>query len=613
MRIAASAALAAACLATAHAASPERTAEIAAWLPEKPAATCPPATDRAAWEKCLDAKARASALRHAEKALARPVPQCPDDLYLDCVRTGNRKRYEKPYMERVNSLLALLLAECLEFRGRFTAKTAEYIETICSERSWTMPAHDLSLSNFNGTNLTIDLGSAHRATAVAYALALLGDRLPEKLRAKAMSELDRRVFSVYLAKADNPASTDNWWWHGGANWNTVCHSSVVRAALAVIEDRAVRARFIAEEEEAAPYYIAGFAEDGWCTEGMGYWNYGFGAHLLGGLAIRAATSGKVDLFASPKTAKVIEAGFTMQLAPETPPNFSDGGATKPSGAVQALARQVLPKLTSPEIERCPMLQGGLYPFAQRAFGQEPPAGKYPAYELPVRSWFSDVQVLLSRPRGGRLSLGAKGGMNREPHNHNDLGSYVVHLDGAAFTGDPGGEVYTRRTFSKDRYVSKVLNSYGHPVPVVNGKLQEMGREYKAKTVSTSFSDGRDELALNISQGYADKRLSRLVRTFALDRVSDTVTITDEAEFSEPSVFETPVITRLAAEILDDKTISISDGKGSRLLASISADAQFELVKETIEDPGHDDVVRIAARFARPSLRFKATTTFSCVR
>ena len=46
--------------------------------------------------------------------------------------------------------------------------------------------------------------------------------------------------------------------------------------------------------------------------------------------------------------------------------------------------------------------------------------------------------------------------------------------------DPGSEVYTRRTFSSERYDSKILSSYGHPVPVVGGSLQRTGGKFAAK-------------------------------------------------------------------------------------------------------------------------------------
>ena len=58
-----------------------------------------------------------------------------------------------------------------------------------------------------------------------------------------------------------------------------------------------------------------------------------------------------------------------------------------------------------------------------------------------------------------------------------------------------------KTFSKDRYKSGVLNSLGHPVPRVAGKLQRTGRSAAAKLLDTRFTDTVDIMAMDISAAY----------------------------------------------------------------------------------------------------------------
>ena len=91
---------------------------------------------------------------------------------------------------------------------------------------------------------------------------------------------------------------------------------------------------------------------------------------------------------------------------------------------------------------------------------------------------------------GQMGVAIKGGNNNEHHNHNDVGSYVVGVAGHAYVLDPGGEVYTRRTFSRERYVSPMLNSYGHPVPVVAGQRQTTGRQSAARVLDAAFTDAQ---------------------------------------------------------------------------------------------------------------------------
>ena len=184
-----------------------------------------------------------------------------------------------------------------------------------------------------------------------------------------------------------------------------------------------------------------------------------------------------------------------------------------------------------------------------------------------------------------FAVAVKGGHNDEFHNHNDLGSYVVLVGGKIVAGDPGGEVYTARTFSKHRYDSKVLSSYAHPVPVVDGQLQGTGRKFAAKIVRTDFTDAKDEIVFDLTAGYPVKTLKRLLRTFIFDRAAKRFTVRDEVEFSEPTAFAEAWISR------DAKTLPKS-------LSSTGA-WSTEPVYEKIENPGKADVHRRLWSVSKP--------------
>ena len=104
-------------------------------------------------------------------------------------------------------------------------------------------------------------------------------------------------------------------------------------------------------------------------------------------------------------------------------------------------------------------------------------------------------------------MALKGGNNGENHNHNDVGSYVVVSGGRAVLLDPGSEIYTARTFSRDRYESPVLSSFGHPVPLVAGRLQRTGAAARGRVVRTDFTDEQDTLVLDIASAYDEPALS----------------------------------------------------------------------------------------------------------
>ena len=594
-----------------------RVNEITGWLPERPAAPGARIGDRAAWGRLAALPSAARHIRAAEKALAEPIPELTDDLYMEFSRSGNRSRYRKLYDMRYFALANLLLGECLENKGRFLPAIVARIEAICSERSWNYPAHDKQLLSFNGSP-HVDVGSARLTAYLSLAYDWLRDVLPPETKARLLAECDRRSFQPYLATCRNFSPKDsvmarrNWWYHAENNWNSACNSGVVRAALAMVEDRRLRAEFVAAAEEAVPYAMRGYLSDGYCTEGMGYWNYGYGNLLMMGLAVRGATGGKVDFFADPKHRAVMAFPYRNRLMGWKSPHFADYAAD-PSIPLLALESQVFPDLTCRAVDALdPLADDGGWPHshltevALRAFGQMPSAGARPGLDaLPPRDWFPEGQVFIARgewpARTMRLAIAIKGGHNGELHNHNDVGSYMVMLDGDEMCGDPGPEVYRAQTFSKDRYLSKVLNSYGHPVPVVGGRLQETGPSAAAKIVRTGFTDDRDEIVIDLTAAYSVPTLRSLVRTMSFDRVNATISITDAATFSEPTAFEVPVITYRAYEKSADAThFALRKKKGLRTLGmDVRASAPVTFRDETIENKPRPDVTRLAFSFAQP--------------
>ncbi|MBQ3807097.1 MAG: hypothetical protein II840_03995 [Kiritimatiellae bacterium] len=601
----------------AFAAMADRIDEIAEWLPEKPAADGAPASDRSKWEALAATKEGRSAIDVAGKLLGEPVPAVTDEGYLEFSRNGNRTRFQTERGRLTVGFERLYQAECLEGKGRFISKIVDYGNAICEMKSWTLPAHDGSLTCFRG-NPHIDLGSADLSMKLAYCLAWLGDALPEEFCKRVYAEIDRRTFRPYLAHARGERKiSGHWWFHGGNNWNSVCNCCVVRTALAIVQDRRLRAEFVMHAEGSVPYALAGYTPDGYCSEGMGYWNYGYGHHLAMGLSLRAATAGKVDLFADPKTKAVMKYAYGFQLQNGRSPHFADGGGN-PSPVLFALGRQIWPDLVSTEALNVPLLSGGVLYFPLRAFGQEPQPCEPTMDVLPARTWFPDAQVLIARgewpERTRRLGLAVKGGHNAELHNHNDVGSYAIMLDGEEMSGDPGGEVYTRRTFSKDRYVSKVLNSYGHPVPVVAGKLQSEGRAAAAKVLKTEFTDGCDTLVLDLTAAYDAPTLKSLVRTVTFDRKAGVITVSDAVSFSSPSSFEVPVVTYREYE-KDADAAHFEFKKANRNLhrrmkLDVSASAPLEFKDEKVENPSRPDVTRLSFSLREPVVDATVTMRFS---
>ncbi|MFJ2374236.1 hypothetical protein ACIOZL_15690 [Streptomyces sp. NPDC087769] len=81
----------------------------------------------------------------------------------------------------------------------------------------------------------------------------------------------------------------------------------------------------------------------------------------------------------------------------------------------------------------------------------------------------------------------KGGHNEELHNHNDLGSFVVAVDGEPLLAELGAGFYNGQYFGPDRYDILCTGSQGHSVPLLNGTVQRASREAAAEVLAAEYA------------------------------------------------------------------------------------------------------------------------------
>jgi len=568
-----------------------RIDEISQLLSEKPAGFGLPIGERNVWEDLAEKDSFSRIISDAERLLEQAIPEQSDDLYLDFSRTGNRTRWQRVSGRRRGRIRTFALAECLENKGRFVSAFEEIVRVLCSERTWVMPAHDSSLTNFNGKSVDIDLGSSGLAWSLATADYLLADKLSSETRRLLRENLDRRIFQPYRDMVSGKRKK-NWWMDGTNNWNAVCLAGVTGAALAVIDSPKDRALFIAAAEHYSKNFLDGFTDDGYCSEGLGYWNYGFGHYIMLSEMIYQATSGKVDLFENDKVKRAAMFGSKIEIINGVYPAFADCSIrAKPSSYLMYFISRRLGlglrnwEQFDPVSASGSLPQSMMYSFPNSASRSAPAqnASKGPG----IRSWFDKAGILICRPTANsasQLAVALKGGNNAEHHNHNDVGSFVVVLDDSPLLLDPGGEVYTARTFSSRRYESNVLNSFGHPVPLVAGKLQRTGRQAQGRIVSEDFTVDADTLVLDISSAYDVPELEKLQRTFVYSRKnSGSLTVTDEVTFSKPCDFGSALITFDKWKRLSDSSLVISDqDKALRVDIDVTG-GDFEIKPEAIKE------------------------------
>ena len=603
----------------------DRVAEIASYLPERPTIFGAGIKDRKSWGKFAYTSAGVAALKLAQKRMRNPIPEWLDRLYLEFSTPGNgdRRNFEKLYFQRINSLIELAVGECIENKGRFIPIIVKYIDAICEERTWTMPAHDRKLLAFKGEQINVDLGAVHRAAICAWILSAFGDALPENSRIKLRSSLEHRIFApirkISVAKKRSDV-LPMWWFQNRNNWTAVCHASVTFAALSVLEDKMDRATFVENAERSVPCFLSGFTDDGYCSEGLGYWNYGWGEFLMMSLAVRQATAGKVDFCASPKAEKIMKFGTGVLVSGRTAASIADGGGQSDSGVLQ-LGHLIWPELpiTKEATTRVPFKFGFIRSLFLD-FGQWDESHSKKVAEYPIRTTFPDAQMFVMRPSTTDtmpLRLSVKAGHNDEFHNHNDVGTYALFFNDILLSGDCGGTIYTAKTFSTNRYEIKMLNSYGHPVPVLNGGLQMAGRIFKGNVLSTSFESERDIVTFDMAGAYDSKvsKVQKLERTFIYDRTNQTVSVTDSVAFAERGRFSVPVITPgvMVSDNVGGYVLSVHDAKRKRLChlnVSIEVNGSpWKIMEEHIDNPGMISPNRYAITLTEPVASASVTITY----
>jgi len=583
--------------------------KVAALLQEKPTCFGRPITDRAAWGTLAATREGKAVIAAAEALLKTPMPEMTDEIYLIYSRTGSRSEGDRVDGQRRGRVGTLTQAELLENTGRFIPELEKTIRSLCDEKTWVGVAHDGNLANFNKKQITIDLYSSALAWNLATADNLLGDKLSPETRGLIRQEIQWRIFEPFHRMVEGKQS--RYWLTAEHNWNSVCLAGVTGAALALLDSREERAFYLLAAEKYSMYSLKGFTTDGYCGEGTGYWNYGFGHYIFLAEEIRLATGGRIDLLSRKEALAPASFGARFEVTDGIYPAFADcSPGDRPSGRIMSFLNERLGfGLPPARSERVRLGGDGLatglmYLFPIPATQPTPTPAK-PVEVGGPRSWFEQAGILICRPLKGsscKLATAIIGNDNGVNHNHNDVGSYLIVRSGQVLIVDPGGETYTARTFGPHRYDSNVLNSFGHSVPLVAGKMQDAGAKAKAVTLKTDFTDAQDTLAFDIRSAYSVPDLQKLTRTYVFSREgAGRMIVTDEVAFSKPQSFETALITLGQWKQTGPNTLRIEDGSAAINVQIDTGGVDFKIVPTQIDEHVHTKKlpVRLAIHLEPP--------------
>lgn len=567
---------------------PARVAAIEASLGETRFALGAPVTDRTFWNQFAATPEAADVLQRATALLDAPIDELPEELFMEYRRNGNRENYERVYIKRILQIDLLATAEAIEDKGRFLPRIETVFAAFAAMRTWVPSGHDAQLRNYNDTAPEIELTNSRVAYSWAQLAWILEARLRPELTAQIRAAVRHRVVDLMSATIAGQRKPD-WWFAIDNNWNAVCLANVTGAALATLESRHERARIIATAEKYSVNFLKGILDDGYCTEGLSYWNYGYSNYVkLSELSFQA-TGGTVDLWARPKVRALSLYPRQLEIFPGIYPTYADGvlGEKPDADLVRFLNRRLglgVPswdgRAPSARVLAANLPLGLVYATSPAA------SATAASQEDPRRGWFPNAMVYVGRPApgaGSSFGVSIKGGHNGEHHNHNDVGNFVVVVGATSLVLDPGAETYTKRTFGSQRYESRALNSFGHSVPVIAGSLQRVGPEAAARVVQREFTDAADTLTLDLRACYDVPALQQLERSYIYRRDGGgSFEVTDRVAFATPQTYATALITESHWEQPSPTTLLLSANQDA-LRLEITASAPFTVTAEPINE------------------------------
>ncbi|MFD2026797.1 hypothetical protein [Promicromonospora aerolata] len=512
----------------------------------------PDVADRDFWTADRVAADCRSALATADAERGTPWPQPLASHYARFFRDGDRTAYESRVAARHARLTRATLAALLDPRTDRVDEVVDGVLLLCEQSTWCWAAHDDTFDRFGRVTPTItepylDLGAGEVAAQLAWIDHLLGPALDERapgVRRRIRQETRTRVLRPFTERRD-------WWWlgvdHPIMNWSPWIQGNVLAANLALEDDPDRRRAVSALVAEGIAAYWTSLPADGGVDEGYHYWWQG-AARALEAQDLLGFAGIEPDPASLDRIRATVAFPHSMHLGGDWYVNVADGAArplaTWPWNVVHAWAVRTGDAAAAQHAASYRGLPGGLFderaslPRAVRMLSDPAWADASDgAPPLVPSAVFPSTGVAVARSGAGEtrgLAVSVKGGHNGENHNHVDVGSVIVALDGVPVVVDAGKPTYRAGTFGPDRYELWVVRGDWHNVPRVRGVEQAPGGQFGARAFEAPpAADSRPwRVRLDLAGAYPVGGLEHWWREVVLDRAAPAVTVADTWSFAD---------------------------------------------------------------------------------
>lgn len=466
-----------------------------------------------------------------KKSKGDDLKDFPEEIRNEFLINGNRVNFEKLYFRRRDYLSSVAILTL--FDDKYIYELESVILAICDEKSWMLPAHIIHGNGF------VDLFVAEASFALAEICTVFSEKLSPQIHSRVRDEIRKRLVDRYLS--------DTFWWEScEMNWAGVCAGYIGGTLLYLFPEvfQNQKRRII----KTLDCYIKGFADDGFCLEGPLYWQYGFTAYTVFADLLYKHSGGKEDLFADEKARNISSYGINCLLKGDTSLSFSDADRSfKPDYALMHFLHKKFPdKGSLPSQEKlCFYDANTKWMNYYRAVLWSDSSVQESAFRESEIYSPSSHQLIINKPS---YSFAIKGGHNNEPHNHNDLGSFIFSDEDGQVFCDLGSGRYTKDYFDESKRYSIFCNSsFSHSVPIIDGKGQSEGKSFRAPLL---YENGK--AICNMTKAYDIKALVSLERK--IDLTESSVLINDSFSLNEEVSITERFISLNKAEIKDGKLI-----------------------------------------------------------
>ncbi|WP_413374617.1 heparinase II/III family protein [Paenibacillus taichungensis] len=562
---------------------------------------------------------------YEQKANTENLPELSFSLYRQFRETGERQAYELAYFERRGRLAALGLLAAASPSAERLQLLEDLIWSVCNEQTWCLSAH-VPEGKEAGARQHIDLFAAETAQTLSEMIVMLDDVLDPRVLRMMRAEIECRIFTPLYREQQTYG-----WENADHNWSAVCSGGCGIAALLLLEDEHLRAKAVQQTIHSMNAFLRGYGMDGGCAEGIGYWVYGFGFYTYFAEMLRIFSAGKLDMLSNPETRAIAAFPGNVHLSGGVFVNFSDSREreTIPPGLLSLLSerQQVqvnlelrIPLLTEDPCRRwAHALRNILWsnPAVYRRESEaELPAA--PVY-LENLSWGIARGVLATgEQKEMTAAFAVKGGHNAEPHNHNDLGHFILHGGGENILCDPGSGEYTQAYFAPGRESIFQIGSQGHSVPVIEGAGQHSGRQVEAKVLHIKrLSPQGIEAAFDLTSAYPDAptlaRYTRHLSWNCLPEASEAeLFLEDYYQWQQPSktcreehlIEKPPVVEYFISRINPVIQEALVQWEGNKAVVTMHYDADlWDAQVEELETVDHD---HLPLKFYRAALSLRQT-------